>query len=101
MGCLRQIARYLNLGRQFDFGGVAARISRAKNRGVAPEDYAPDEWDEYGDITQELYPKYQEALLAYGAVDFDDLILKPLHLFEQSDEVRDRLARSFPLCIGG
>ena len=35
-----------------------------------------------------LYDRYQRQLLAYNAVDFDDLIMQPVHLLRRISEVR-------------
>ncbi|MBC8278179.1 MAG: UvrD-helicase domain-containing protein [FCB group bacterium] len=40
-----------------------------------------------GPNRQELYDAYQKKLKSYGAFDFDDLLLKPLELFRQHDEI--------------
>ncbi|KTD16004.1 ATP-dependent DNA helicase Rep [Legionella lansingensis] len=37
-----------------------------------------------------IYPQYQQALQAYNAVDFDDLIRLPVTLLMNNEEVRDR-----------
>ena len=36
-----------------------------------------------------IYPRYQQALKAYNAVDFDDLIRLPVHLLSEHPEVLD------------
>lgn len=43
---------------------------------------------EYDDDMLSLYDQYQTALKAYNAVDFDDLILLPVILLTQNDEIR-------------
>ncbi len=40
-----------------------------------------------------LYERYQRALKAYNAVDFDDLIMLPVQLFENNPEVLSRWHR--------
>lgn len=40
-----------------------------------------------------VYQRYNQALRAYNAVDFDDLILIPVHLFQQNPEVLARWQR--------
>jgi ATP-dependent DNA helicase Rep len=40
-----------------------------------------------------VYQRYNQALRAYNAVDFDDLILIPVHLFEDNPEVLARWQR--------
>ena len=46
------------------------------------------EWREDEEIYIELYNEYQERLKLFNAVDFDDLILLPILLFQENDEVR-------------
>lgn len=41
----------------------------------------------------ELYRRYNKALRAYNAVDFDDLILTPVRLFSEHPEVLERWQR--------
>jgi len=37
-----------------------------------------------------VYEAYEKSLIAYNAVDFDDLIVKPLRLFQENKIVRDK-----------
>jgi superfamily I DNA/RNA helicase len=46
-------------------------------------------------MTAEVYPKYQEALRACAAFDFDDLIVEPVRLFQRDEEVRGRWCSRF------
>jgi DNA helicase II / ATP-dependent DNA helicase PcrA len=82
-------------GRPLDAWRVVAAISRAKNAGVVPEAKPAEQPDDYEAIAAELFPLYQRALRAQGAVDFDDLILLPLQLFSQHKEVLARWQRRF------
>ena len=41
-------------------------------------------------LCAQAYLRYQRALKAYNALDFDDLILKPTVLFEQHPDVLDK-----------
>jgi DNA helicase-2/ATP-dependent DNA helicase PcrA len=51
-------------------------------------------WQSENDMYRELYQGYEEGLKLYNAVDFDDLITKPIQLFKEHPEVlakyRDR-----------
>ncbi len=42
-----------------------------------------------------LYSEYEKHLKAYNAVDFDDLIMKPLELFEKNPEILDSLRNRY------
>jgi DNA helicase-2/ATP-dependent DNA helicase PcrA len=95
LGVVRELMRTVkDLGkdgeRRFDVKAILTRISLAKNAMIAPEAYEPREADEYDLITAEIYPRYQEALRAFGAFDFDDLIVEPVHLMARDPAVQDR-----------
>ncbi len=96
LGVVRELLRRIDIGgRRFDVKAILTRISLAKNAFISPEQYAPAAEDEYDEITAEVYPRYQEALRAYAAVDFDDLICEPVRLLDQRDEVRERWAGKY------
>ncbi|MDF9392538.1 MULTISPECIES: DNA helicase Rep [Methylococcus] len=67
----------------------AARISRWKNRFITP-DRAGMLAEPGAAETAELYRSYMRHMKAYNAVDFDDLILLPVMLFQQNAEVLDK-----------
>src|SRR3954470_22632221 len=54
---------------------LAEAISAAKNKLITAERYAPPASSMLGRVVAEVYPAYQERLLASSAVDFDDLLL--------------------------
>ena len=100
LGVVREVLRGLkdmsrDGERRFDVKAILTRISLAKNAFVAPEDYQPKEADDYDLITAEVYPRYQAALRAYAAYDFDDLIVEPVRLMQRDDAVRDRWQERF------
>jgi DNA helicase II / ATP-dependent DNA helicase PcrA len=66
--------------RRFDAKAILHRISRAKNAFVAADEYRADPLDEYDQVTALVYPRYQKALRAFAAVDFDDLIVETVRL---------------------
>ena len=47
-------------------------------------------------IVAQVYPKYQETLLASNAVDFDDLLLHVVKLFQENPNAAGRVRRSVP-----
>jgi DNA helicase-2/ATP-dependent DNA helicase PcrA len=58
---------------------ILSRIDRAKNRGVDPRSIKVGIYDEE---VERLYPMYQDALAREHAVDFNDLLLRVLDLFD-------------------
>ena len=63
------------------------QISTWKNQLIMPAEAASIAEDEQQASHAKVYQRYVEALLAYNAVDFDDLILKPVLLFREHSEV--------------
>ncbi len=76
--------------KKYDAERVMWMISDAKNRLVAPEAYTINSQDEYQYLTAEVYPRYQRALKAYNAVDFDDIIMLAVRLLSEYPEVRTK-----------
>ncbi len=84
--------------RSFDARKVLVLISKAKNAGKVPaplEEGSFGAGDDYDLITSEVYPLYQLALKAQGAVDFDDLIVLPTRLFQEHPDVGELYRRRF------
>ena len=71
-----------------------ARISQAKNRMEGP-DSLRGAWNLRDEQIAKIYEKYLAALRESNALDFDDLLLKTVELFETSTQVRERYARKF------
>ena len=76
-----------------------SRISHAKNRMEGPDAVAAASgWNRPGSRDEEIakiYRYYLNALKESSALDFDDLLLKTVDLFEQSDRVRSKYAEQF------
>ena len=66
---------------------VLSRISKAKDELISPERFAALNRDFYGKKISDLYSAYQDRLRENNAMDFDDLIMKTVELFEQNPEV--------------
>ena len=66
------------------------RISDWKNAGIDPAAALSRAEDDREAFHAALYRAYGEALQAYNALDFDDLILRPVQLLEHDAELRER-----------
>jgi DNA helicase-2/ATP-dependent DNA helicase PcrA len=62
---------------------VASVISSAKNQLVGPAEYGQAAADALADVVSEVYPAYNAMLKEQNAFDFDDLLVKPVELFQQ------------------
>ncbi|MBW8862246.1 MAG: UvrD-helicase domain-containing protein [Acidobacteria bacterium] len=73
-----------------------SRISHAKNRMESPEQIADSAgWNRRDEHIAKIYDHYLKALKESNALDFDDLLLKTVDLFEQSERVRSKYAEQF------
>src|SRR5262252_2993885 len=68
-----------------------SRISHAKNRMERPDAVAASAgWNRREEQIAKVYEYYLKALKDSTALDFDDLLLKTVDLFEQSERVRSK-----------
>jgi DNA helicase-2/ATP-dependent DNA helicase PcrA len=73
-----------------------SRISSAKNRMEGPEAMAAAAgWNHRDEQIAKIYAYYVTALKDCNALDFDDLLLKTVEVFEQSVSVRTKYAQQF------
>lgn len=80
---------------QADADQVLWRISAAKNKLISAADYQANEHDPLTTLVSLIYPRYQKALKAYNAVDFDDLLLFAVQLLEQHADLREQYRERF------
>lgn len=66
----------------------AAIIDRAKNNLIGPDDYDDDNNDDrFNDLVKKVYELYEDHLRKNNAVDFGDLLVLPVQIFQSHDEV--------------
>jgi DNA helicase II / ATP-dependent DNA helicase PcrA len=82
------VTKQLNLDdKKFDPRKIRYAISNAKNLGSSPQDLEKEQSSYKGRVIAEVYSHYQNQLAANNALDFDDLILVPVNLFQQNETV--------------
>ena len=74
---------------------VAAVIGRAKDNLVTPSDYEREAATYYEQTVAHVYGEYQRRLHAAGALDFDDIIMESVRLFEEHPEVLEHYQERF------
>ncbi|MEX0893367.1 MAG: UvrD-helicase domain-containing protein [Gemmatimonadota bacterium] len=100
---LRQMKRTLEAAghspKRWHPRAVASAISGAKNALVGPEEYARLAADVFSRVVAEVYPRYQAALREQNAFDFDDLLVKPVELFESDPLLLGRYRQRFAFIL--
>lgn len=88
---LRALMAQYNIDpRQFSTNSMRALISSAKNSLVSPTEYARLAASPPQEKAALLYGPYVELLKRSNALDFDDLLIKPIELFKNNPDVLDR-----------
>ena len=72
-----------------------SRISHAKNRMEGPETFTANSWNPKEAHIGKLYEIYLQRLKDANALDFDDLLLRTVELFDKTPTVRERYAEKF------
>ncbi|HEU5171028.1 MAG TPA: UvrD-helicase domain-containing protein [Gemmatimonadales bacterium] len=79
---------------------VAALISNAKNRMLGPGQLAESTpFDRLAQVAADVFGALQPALKAANAMDFDDLLLHPLTLFDAHPERLEAYRRKFEFIL--
>ena len=73
---------------------VRSAISRAKNELIGPKEFSSDTY--LTEITRRVYERYEQLLLSNNALDFDDLLILPIHLFRENEALLSRYRARYP-----
>ncbi|WP_267383942.1 DNA helicase PcrA [Cyanobacterium sp. uoEpiScrs1] len=73
--------------KKFNPRSVRYHISNLKNLGLSPDKYLKQDSSYKNRVIAEVYNEYQSQLAANNALDFDDLILVPVRLFQQNESI--------------
>ena len=71
------------------------KISSLKNDLITSESYKRYARDEIEQMTVKVYSEYENELLDDNAVDFDDLLLLPIKLFKENNDVLEKYQERF------
>jgi len=90
------VTKQLNLDeKKFDPRSMRYAISNAKNKCFSPEEVELEQPNYRGRVIAQVYSCYQDRLAENNALDFDDLILVPVKLLQQNEQVLNYWHRKF------
>ena len=81
--------------KQFEPKTFKNHISSLKNQLISPQDAEVMADDFLSKKVAEVYKIYQNQLQSNSALDFDDLLLKPLELFKENNEILNKYQKKF------
>jgi DNA helicase II / ATP-dependent DNA helicase PcrA len=93
---LKKVMSNLNIPQQLHLPNrFQSRISRAKNNFQFPDDLDDSSIDNFEELLPEVYREYQSYLSKNNALDFDDLLLKPIELFQNHPKTLEKYRSKF------
>lgn len=93
---MKKAFKSLNLDDQnFQPDAVLHEISSAKSELIGPEDYSRGSSGFWEKTVARLYPAYQKILRENNALDFDDLLVATVRLFQEFPSVLDYYRKQF------
>lgn len=98
---MKDICKQLNIDtKKYKERTFLNAISSAKDELKTPEQYADEVAKEYNKkIFGRVYKEYQKRLKQNNALDFDDLIMLTVQLFQQNSEILNHYQERFPFIL--
>ncbi|GAX03804.1 ATP-dependent DNA helicase PcrA [Secundilactobacillus pentosiphilus] len=81
--------------KQFDPRAILGKISNAKNELKTPKQLAKEAGNPMDEVTARAYDAYQNGLQRNQAMDFDDLIMLTIQLFNENKDVLAEYQKKF------
>ncbi len=81
--------------KDFKPSSILTTISEAKNQLINEEEYRSFARGLFQDVVSQTYPLYQKILQENDALDFDDLILRTVRLFNQNPTILEKYQTLF------
>lgn len=66
---------------------IRNKISGCKNEMMTPIDYKKYAVSEYEEVVQKVFTRYEKTLKENNSVDFDDLLILPIKLFKEHEQI--------------
>jgi len=96
LALIRLVMNGLKLSQQeFSPQAIQSRISRSKNALLTPREAHAAAADLLSERTATVYSEYQRRLKKNNAMDFDDLLWKPVELFRRFPDILERYHHRF------
>ncbi|MFB7141560.1 DNA helicase PcrA [Gottfriedia sp. NPDC056225] len=93
---IKNILKEKNLdSKKFEPRSILGSISSAKNELQTAAEYSKNAFTPFEKIVGEIYTSYQDRLRKNHSLDFDDLIMMTINLFERVPEVLQYYQRKF------
>jgi len=90
LNLIKKLIKKSHVGKKYSPSYILNRISLAKNQNISPENFLSVFSDYAASDIEFFYKKYQKELKKSDALDFDDLLIKTIFLFETQPQVLEK-----------
>lgn len=88
LDAIREIMKTLDLSaKNYNPGAILHTISQAKNELISPTEYTQYARGYFQEAASRVYINYHQLLTKNAALDFDDLLVKTVRLFESHSDI--------------
>jgi DNA helicase-2/ATP-dependent DNA helicase PcrA len=96
VNAIKKVMSSLNIAQQLHSPKLfQAKISQAKNRMQKPSDLDKKTVDGFENLLPDVYERYNRFLRENNALDFDDLLLMPIQLFDEHPKILEKYRKKF------
>ncbi|MBQ9157672.1 MAG: UvrD-helicase domain-containing protein [Eubacterium sp.] len=93
---MKEVLKEMNIDtKMFSEKAALSAISAAKDECKTPGDYRREHDDYRGSRIADIYERYQQRLKENDALDFDDLLMKTVELFQANPDILDYYQERF------
>ena len=85
---IKKIMKDLDIdSNKYNYRAIRSSISDNKNEMVSVKEYEKFVYTDYDEVVYKVYDEYEKSLKRSNAIDFDDLLLLPIKLFNEHEDV--------------
>lgn len=96
LSVIKKILNDLNYSqKEFSPSGIQNIISNSKNRMISWQKFSDSAEIPFHKIAAQVFQQYENRLLANNAMDFDDLLINIIHLFERFPDILKKYQEKF------
>ena len=96
LSIIKRILKRLNLDpKEYHPNAIKSKISGCKNEMVSPIMYEHHASTEFEKVVLMVYAEYEKTLKENNSVDFDDLLILPIKLFQENKDILEKYQQRF------
>ena len=96
LSIIKKIMKNMNLdSKTYNPKNIKNKISSAKNEMMTPEELSRFSACDFDEKVVEIFAEYNKKLKANNSLDFDDLLLKPIELFNENPVILEQYQERF------